>query len=122
MSFVRILVLIVVALASGSIFAFAFAAACAMVAICLIALLTAYAFNPEDVKAIFKTFASKLDGWFTEFFKLMHIFTDVVRDAAQMAKAATEDARPKPSDSQEISKETKVETKATKSHKRSVNP
>ncbi len=128
MKFIRILVLIILALASASVFAFAFAAACAMVAICLIALLTAYAINPEDVKAVLKVLTSKLDTWFTEFFKLMHTLTDVVRDAAQTAKAAagikTPETEVPERASQEttevLSEEEKAKPKATKPRKKSV--
>ncbi len=92
--FIRILVLIVVAMATASIFAFAFAAALAMAAICLIAFLTAYAINPEDVKSILRVLTQKLDGWFKELFSLIRSITDVLRDAAETAKSMTAAAAP----------------------------
>ncbi len=129
MKFIRILVLIVVALASGSVFAFAFAAACAMVAICLIALLTAYAINPEDVKVVLKALTSKLDTWFTEFFKLMRTFTDVVRDAAQTAKAAAGIQTPEfkaqegaPEEVKEVTPEPEVVPEAPKKKTQAAKP
>ncbi len=121
MKFIRILVLIVVALASGSVFAFAFAAACAMIAICLIALLTAYAINPEDVKAVLKVLTSKLDTWFTEFFKLMRTFTDVVRDAAQTAKVAAGIQTPEEKEPEATSQETEVVPEEAKEKPKASN-
>ena len=122
MKFIRILVLIIVALASGSVFAFAFAAACAMIAICLIALLTAYAINPEDVKAVLKVLTSKLDTWFTEFFNLMRTFTDVVRDAAQTAKAAAGIQTPEEKEPETAPQETEVTPEEAKEKPKTAKP
>lgn len=59
---IKIIVLAVAALTAGAVLSFAVAVVAGLVAVCLIAFLTAYAVSPQDVRAILKLVTDRIDA------------------------------------------------------------
>lgn len=114
MKLIKTLVLIVMVMAAASVLCFAVATAFAMAAVCLIALLTAYAVSPEDVKAIMSAFLSKVDGWVKDVSELIRSMIDVIREAAQTAKMAAGINDSENQKAEEVKSEVPVQRKMTR--------
>ena len=86
MKWVKTLVLIIVTLASASVLVVAVSAALSMVALCLIALLTAYVVSPEDVKAVYQALSGKIDAWLKILSDMTQAMAGAIREAAAFAR------------------------------------
>ncbi len=86
---IKIIVLAVAALTAGAVLSFAVAVVAGLVAVCLIAFLTAYAVSPQDVRAILKLVTDRIDAGFEKVKEILAAMQAIVKTAADGARAAT---------------------------------
>ncbi len=121
MKWVKTLVLIIVTLASASVLVVAVSAALSMVALCLIALLTAYVVSPEDVKAVYGALSGKIDAWLKILSDMTRAMAGAIREAAAFAREASQStATPETPASREES--AKPKTRSNRGAKPSSRP
>lgn len=110
---IKIIVLAVAALTAGAVLSFAVAVVAGLVAVCLIAFLTAYAVSPQDVRAILKLVTDRIDAGFEKVKEILAAMQAIVKTAADGARAAAgmseADAAP---ERQEAGKQDKPAVKA----------
>lgn len=85
---IKIIVLAVAALTAGAVLSFAVAVVAGLVAVCLIAFLTAYAVSPQDVRAILKLVTDRIDAGFEKVKEILAAMQAIVKTAADGARAA----------------------------------
>ena len=85
---IKIIVLAVAALTAGAVLSFAVAVVAGLVAVCLIAFLTAYAVSPQDVRAILKLVTDRIDAGFEKVKEILAAMQAIVKAAADGARAA----------------------------------
>lgn len=85
---IKIIVLAVAALTAGAVLSFAVAVVAGLVAVCLIAFLTAYAVSPRDVRAILKLVTDRIDAGFEKVKEILAAMQAIVKTAADGARAA----------------------------------
>ena len=85
---IKIIVLAVAALTAGAVLSFAVAVVAGLVAVCLIACLTAYAVSPQDVRAILKLVPDRIDAGFEKVKEILAAMQAIVKTAADGARAA----------------------------------
>lgn len=85
---IKIIVLAVAALTAGAVLSFAVAVVAGLVAVCLIAFLTAYAVSPQDVHAILKLVTDRIDAGFEKVKEILAAMQAIVKTAADGARAA----------------------------------
>ena len=79
---IKIIVLAVAALTAGAVLSFAVAVVAGLVAVCLIAFLTAYAVSPQDVRAILKLVTDRIDAGFEKVKEILAAMQAIVKTAA----------------------------------------
>lgn len=84
---IKIIVLAVAALTAGAVLSFAVAVVAGLVAVCLIAFLTAYAVSPQDVRAILKLVTDRIDAGFEKVKEILAAMQAIVKTAADGARA-----------------------------------
>lgn len=118
---IKIIVLAVAALAAGAVLSFAVAVVAGLVAVCLIAFLTAYAVSPQDVRAILKLVTDRIDAGFEKVKEILAAMQAIVKTAADGARAAAgmseADAAP---ERQEAGEQDKPAVKAAGKARKSV--
>lgn len=85
---IKIIVFAVAALTAGAVLSFAVAVVAGLVAVCLIAFLTAYAVSPQDVRAILKLVTDRIDAGFEKVKEILAAMQAIVKTAADGARAA----------------------------------
>lgn len=118
---IKIIVLAVAALTAGAVLSFAMAVVAGLVAVCLIAFLTAYAVSPQDVRAILKLVTDRIDAGFEKVKEILAAMQAIVKTAADGARAAAgmseADAAP---ERQEAGEQDKPAVKAAGKARKSV--